>query len=146
MAAVDPVGTIRNIANQDQSTTIPGNPRNFWIWSKDGGFDLTHPSSPGSDPVTPSLKLKCALTPVLIDPAKTALLIIDFQNCNVSRALGSKTKAYFDAEENILTQAIPTARRAGIQIIWLTTDYSEQDLKEMDPSPLRIFGWNPNVQ
>ena len=79
--------------------TVLGNPRNFWHWTKDGGFDLTHPSTPDSDPIKPSIKLQCALTPVLVDPAKTALLVLDFQNYNVSRALGNDTKAYFAAEE-----------------------------------------------
>ena len=78
MVAVDAVSTIRTDPNQDQGRAILGNPRNFWLWAKDGGFDLTHPSTPDSDPVRPRIKLQCAPTPVVIDPAKTALLVLDF--------------------------------------------------------------------
>jgi len=73
------------------------------------------------------IKLQCAPTPVVIDPAKTALLVLDFQNYHVPRAC-------FDAEDALLPHAIPVACRAGFQIIRLTTGYSEQDSKEIDAS------------
>jgi len=53
MAAVDAVSTIGTDPNQDQGRAILNNPRNFWLWAKDGGFDLTHPSTPDSDPSGP---------------------------------------------------------------------------------------------
>ncbi len=140
------MASIRTAINDNQASVVLGNPQNFWLWSKDGGFDLTRPSTSGSNPVELRVKLQCAMTPVVIDPAKTALLIIDFQNYNVSKALGNDVKAYFDAEDILLKYAIPAARKAGIQVIWLTTGYSEEDLKEMDPGPLRTFNWHPVLE
>ncbi|RSL91038.1 hypothetical protein CDV31_015559 [Fusarium ambrosium] len=136
----------RTKPREDQSPTVIGNSKNFWKWSKDEGFDLTHPPTPDSEPVEPRLKLQCALTPVVIDPAKTALLVVDIQNYDLSRALGNDNPAFFNAEDTILKYAIPAARQCGIQIIFITTGYSDQDLENMDPAVFRTFNFEAVVK
>lgn len=136
----------REKPREDQSPTVFGNPKNFWKWSKEEGFDLTHPPTSDSDAVEPQLRLQCALTPIAIDPAKTALLVIDMQNYELSRALGNNNQVYFDAEDTVLKYAVPAARRSGIQIIWVTTGYSDDDLLEMDPAVFRTFNFMPVVE
>ncbi|KAI0097513.1 isochorismatase family protein [Nemania sp. FL0031] len=133
----------RTQPREDQSRFVLGNKKNFWIWTKEDGFDLTHPPTQESDPIKPHLKLQCKLTPILVDPAKTALLIIDLQNYDLHEALGNKNKNFYDAEDIVLKYAIPAARKAEIQIIWVTTGYSDDDLKEMDPAVFRTFNFNP---
>ncbi|OAQ67332.1 isochorismatase family protein [Pochonia chlamydosporia 170] len=135
----------RTKPHPDQSPTIIGNSKNFWKWSKEEGFDLTHPPTPESEPVQGRMRLQCALTPVVIDPAKTALLVIDLQNYDLSKALGNHNQAVFDAEDTVLNYAIPAARKSGIQIIYVTTGYSDQDLLEMDPAVFRTFNFEPVV-
>ncbi|CAM1508595.1 Fc.00g054430.m01.CDS01 [Cosmosporella sp. VM-42] len=131
----------RTKPRKDQSPTVIGNSKNFWMWSKEEGFDLTHPPTPDSEPVGTRLRLQCAYTPITIDPSKTALLIIDLQNYDLSRALGNDNQAFFDAEDTVLKHAIPAARKSGIQIIWVTTGYSDEDLLEMDPAVFRTFNF-----
>ncbi|KAI1123664.1 isochorismatase family protein [Nemania abortiva] len=137
----------RTEPREDQSPRILGNPdKNFWIWSKENGYDLTHPPKPDSEPIEPRLRLQCSLTPVIIDPAKTALLIIDLQNYDLHKALGNNNQNFYHAEKTILESAIPAARKAGIQIIYLTTGYSDDDLLEMDPAVFRTFDFNPDEE
>ena len=146
MASVGKQPDWREKPSDDQSPTVIGNSKNFWIWSRDEGFDLTHPPTPDSEPVQPRLKLQCSLTPVVIDPVKTALLIIDFVNYDMHIALGNNNQAYLDAERTVLDQAIPAARQSGMQVIWVTTGYSDEDLLEMDPAVFRTFNWQPVIE
>ncbi|KAK3379096.1 isochorismatase family protein [Lasiosphaeria ovina] len=136
------ISAFRLTSKDNQSSAVLGFEDNFWLWSVEAGFDLTHPPTPSSDPVEPRLTLQCALTPITVDPAKTALLIIDMQNYNLAKELGNHVKAYHDAEDNILKYAIPAARKTRIQIIWLTWGLTEADLEQMDPGVLRTFGWH----
>lgn len=141
----------RTQRRKDQSPTVIGNSKNFWKWSKEEGFDLTHPPTPDSEPIEPRLRLPCALTPIVIDPAKTALLIIDLQNYDLHEALGNDNPEFYRAEDTILQCAIPAARKNGIQIIWVTTGYSDEDLEEMDPGVFKTFNFeavnlSPNWQ
>ncbi|KAK4446839.1 Isochorismatase-like protein [Podospora aff. communis PSN243] len=133
----------RTKPREDQSPTVIGNAKNFWKWSKEEGFDLTHPPTPDSEPAEHRLRLQCAMTPVVIDPTKTALLIIDLQNYDLHEALGNNNAEFYRAEDTVLKHAIPAARAAGIQIIWITTGYSDDDLAEMDPGVFRTFNFEP---
>lgn len=126
----------------DQSRAVLGTPDNFWLWSTEHGFDLTHPPSPEAEPVRDRIRLQCSLTPVVIDPAKTALIIIDMQNYNLAKELGNNVQAYFDAEEAILRYALPAARKAALQVVWLTWGLTDEDMEAMDPGPVRTFGWH----
>lgn len=80
-------------------------------------------------------------SPITIAPSKTALVIIDMQNFFLSSALGRKREEGHVAEENLLKHGIPAARKAGIQIIWLTWGITEEGLRTMPPTVYRIFGW-----
>lgn len=83
------------------------------------------------------------MTPVVIDPAKTAQLIIDLQSYDLHEALGNDNPEFYRAEDAILKHGILAAREAGIQIVWVTTGYSEQDLEEMDPGVFKTFNFEP---
>ncbi|KUJ17067.1 uncharacterized protein LY89DRAFT_685031 [Mollisia scopiformis] len=63
------VPAFRTNLRDDQGKTVLGNADNFWIWTKEPGFDLTHPSTPESKPVEPRIKMKCEMTPFTIDPS-----------------------------------------------------------------------------
>lgn len=124
---------------------VVGSRDNFWLWSQDSGWDLTHPPTPNAEPVREKLSLECSITNVTIDPLKTALLIVDMQNLSMSRALGvPQIPAVFDAQETLLRLAIPAARKANIQIIWLNWGLTEADLESITPAAARVFGWTPN--
>ncbi len=135
----------RTKPHHDQSPTVIGNSKNVWKWSKEDGFDLTHPPTPNSDPVDSHLRLQYATTPVIIEPVKTALLIIDLQNYDLHEALGNDNPEFSRAEAVVLKFAIPAARERDIQIIWITTGYSDEDLEEMDSDIFKTFNFQPVV-
>jgi hypothetical protein len=62
-----------------QSEVIGGE-KNFWFYSKTDGFDLTHPPTPTSPYIYPRIPLETTKARVAIDPAKTALVVVDLQN------------------------------------------------------------------
>lgn len=127
--------------------TMVGSPDNFWLWSPDEGFDLSRPPNPDSAPVPSSLRLECQVSNVTIDPAKTALLIIDLQNFTLSQALRTDLPPeMFEAEKLIMNYGIPSARKAGIQIVWLNWGLTDEDLRSLPPQQFRVFGWSSNIR
>ena len=127
----------------DAGVKVIGNHSNFWLYSEKDGFDLTHPETPTSSPVQPRITLQTTNTPITIAPGKTALVIIDMQNFFLSRSLGREGQCH-DAEAALLKHALPAARKAGIQVIWLTWGLTEADLESMSPTSLRIFKFDDN--
>lgn len=133
--------------NSPQEKIVVGSRSNFWVWSRECGWDLTHPSTPTCDTVSRPVRLRCEISDVTIDPAKTALVIIDMQNFSMCSALGtSSTPDIVQVEEILLRYAIPAARKARIQIIWLNWGLTEGDLESMPPSAMRVFGWKANTE
>lgn len=63
-----------------KSAKVIGGRQNFWLYTKEDGFDMTHPASPDSTPILSRLKLQTTTEPATIDPAKTALVVVDLQN------------------------------------------------------------------
>lgn len=71
------------MANGEDSSrrrAVIGNEKNFWLYDSETGFDLTHPETPESSAISPSLTIETTTSPATIDPAKSALVIIDMQN------------------------------------------------------------------
>jgi len=122
--------------------TTLGHPPNFWLHSTHDGFDLTHPPTPLSPAITPRLHLSTTTAPITIDPCKTALVIIDMQNFFLHPALGRLPDGPgHKACDALLTLAIPAARKAGIQVVWLNWGLTEGDLVGMPPATIRAFGF-----
>jgi nicotinamidase-related amidase len=114
----------------------------FWLYDTETGFDLTHPATPTSPPISPRLTLKTTTAPITIDPAKSALVIIDMQNFFLSPQLGRPTDSKgLLAQQQLLKHAIPAARKAGIRVIWLNWGLTQQEVEEMPPATLRAFGF-----
>lgn len=78
-----------------------------------------------------------------MDPSKSALVIIDMQNFFLSPALGRPGQSKgLDAQTRLLEHAIPAARKAGIQVVWLNWGLSDGDLDTMPPAVHRAFGFS----
>ncbi|KAL2075413.1 hypothetical protein VTL71DRAFT_356 [Oculimacula yallundae] len=122
-------------------TSIIGNSSNFWLFNDNDGFDLTHPAAPHSTPIYPRLKLHTTNTPITVCPQKTALIIIDMQNFFLSSALGKTRGAGHDAKDALLAYGIPAARRASVQIIWVTWGLTDEDLSTMPPAVFKAFSF-----
>lgn len=113
----------------------------FWVFDSEGGFDLTRPSPPASGPRSGSVSFITTTSAVTIDPAKTALVVIDMQNFFLSPALGRSPRSKgLQAQEQLLQHALPAARKAGIQIVWLNWGLCDEDLVVLPPAVVRAFG------
>lgn len=123
---------------------IIGNPKSnsFWLYDSEKGFDLTHPTSPSAEAIKPSITLKTNTLPITIDPKKSALVIIDMQNFFLSPNLGRpKDSKGLIAQQRLVEDAIPAARKAGLRVIWLNWGLTQDDIDNMPPSTLRAFGY-----
>ncbi|KAK5061293.1 hypothetical protein LTR84_007835 [Exophiala bonariae] len=125
---------------------IIGNPasNNFWLYDSKDGFDLTHPPTPTTPLAsgTTTVKLQTTTLPITISVQKSALVIVDMQNFFLSQSLGrpNDSKGML-AQKQLLDHAIPAARKAGIQIIWLNWGLMETELTNMPPGTLRALGF-----
>jgi nicotinamidase-related amidase len=119
---------------------VVGNKNNFWLWTEETGFDLTHPATPTSDPVLPRLSFSAYNTTLTIAPLKTALIIVDMQNFMLSQPLNERHVGH-DVELALVTRAIPAMRKANIQIIWVNWGLSATDLEALPPTLDRIWAF-----
>lgn len=115
----------------------------FWLYDSETGFDLTRPKNLTGKSEVDTITISTTNLPVTIDPAKSALVVVDMQNFFLAEALGRPAKSKgLIAQEQLLEYAVPAARKAGIQIVWLNWNLSEDDLERMHPATLRAFGFN----
>lgn len=131
-------------SRQTHRKAIIGSPTSssFWLYDTETGFDLTHPLTPTSALISPRLMLHTTTTPITIDPAKSALVIIDMQNFFLSPQLGRpKDSKGLQAQAQLLRYAIPAARKAAIRIIWLNWGLTQQEVDEMPAAVLRALGF-----
>ncbi|KAK8159279.1 Isochorismatase-like protein [Phyllosticta citrichinensis] len=117
---------------------VIGNADNFWLFSSQNGFDLTHPTEHGA---SPRLNLKTTTSPITLSPAKTALVIIDMQIFFLSEAFGRSKGPGHAAAESLVNNAIPAARKAGVRVVWLNWGLTDEDVKTMPPAVKRAFGF-----
>ena len=89
------------------------------------------------------MKISTSTKPILCSPAKSALVIIDMQNFFLSVHLGRQADgAGNKAAQKLLEVAIPSARKAGMQVIWLNWGLTDGEIEEMPPSILRDFAFH----
>jgi nicotinamidase-related amidase len=126
---------------------IIGGPENFWLYSETGGYDTTHPPKPDGPKVYPRMTLQTQEARAVIDPAKTALVIIDLQNYFLSPALGRPSESPgLQVAENLKSVAIPACRKAGISILWLGWGLAQEDIDGMPPTIVRGFSLDNNFE
>ena len=120
---------------------VIGSATDFWLFDSNNGFDLTHPPTPDSPPITPRVEIETKTSQIAIDPAKSALVVIDMQNYFLHSALGRARGAGHAATDQLIEHAIPACRKAGIRVIWLNWGLSRQEIDEMPPAVVRAFGF-----
>lgn len=129
-----------------EEVEVIGGTKNFWLYSKANGYDLTHPSTPSSPLVWPRISLETTKGRAAIDPAKTALVVVDLQNYFLSPLVGrpSDSVGMKVGVDVLLEHAIPARRKAGIPIVWLGWGLTEQDIEEMPPTIVKGFAADTN--
>lgn len=121
---------------------VIGGKDNFWIWSKENGFDITHPPTPTSPHVYPRITLKTNAENATIAPSKTALVVIDMQNYFLSPLLDRPPHSLgLKLVERLVEEIIPACRKVGIPVVWLGWGLKEQDLDNIPPSIARGYAF-----
>ena len=137
------------MASKATERTLIGKPPNHWMYDVPSStFDLTRPMAPDFPLPSPGASISMTTTTktILISPRTTALVIIDMQNYFLSIYLDKPAdSAGNKAAERLLETAIPAAREAGIQIIWLNWGLTESDIEKMPPGLLRGFGFEASL-
>ncbi|KAI9172706.1 Peroxyureidoacrylate/ureidoacrylate amidohydrolase RutB [Paramyrothecium foliicola] len=130
-----------------EKVKVIGGARNFWIWSKRHGYDLTHPPTPSSQQIYPRIALETAHERAAIDPKKSALVIVDLQNYFLSPLLGRPSNSIgLQVADKLVAQVIPACRKANIPIVWLGWGLTDEDLDTLPPSIIRGFGLDENFE
>lgn len=131
------------MSEPDRRKAIIGSSQSFWLWDSLNGFDLTHPPSPEAPIIQPRVPIDTTTARITVDPAKTALVVIDMQNFFLSPNLGRpKDGKGIMAADQLVKHAIPACREAGIRIIWLNWGLMQDDVDHMPPATLRAFGFS----
>lgn len=121
---------------------VIGSKKSFWLWGDKSGFDLTHPPTADSPLTYPRVPIQATSSLIAVDPAKTALVIIDMQNFFLSPCMGRPADGKgIKACDQLLEHAIPAARKAGIRVVWLNWGLTDEDIEAMPPATLRAFGF-----
>jgi nicotinamidase-related amidase len=119
--------------------------KNFWLYSPDSGYDLTHPPAPNSAPIYPPIPLSTTSGGVAIDPSKSALVVIDLQNYFLSPALGRPLESVgLQVTSRLLKHAIPACRKAGMPVVWLCWGVTKEEIDEMPPTIIKGFAADTN--
>ncbi|KAI1284119.1 Isochorismatase-like protein [Xylaria sp. FL0933] len=131
------------MSTSHQTKVIGG--KNFWLYSPDSGYDLTHPPTPSSPPIFPRIPLSTTSGAVAIDPSKSALVVIDLQNYFLSPALGRPSESVgLAVTGRLLRHAIPACRKAGMPVVWLCWGLTAEDIDDMPPTIVRGFAADTN--
>ncbi|KAI1108454.1 Isochorismatase-like protein [Nemania sp. NC0429] len=119
--------------------------KNFWLYSPDSGYDLTHPPIPSSMPIYPRIPLSTTGGAVTIDPSKSVLVVIDLQNYFLSPALGRPSgSAGLQVTSRLLEHAIPACRKAGMPVVWLCWGDTTEEINDMPPTIIKGFAADTN--
>lgn len=125
------------------SKVIVGGKNNFWLWSEDEGFDLTHPTEPASPPIYPRITLQTRAEQATIDPKKTALVVVDLQNYFLSPVLGRPADSIgLKIVSRLVEEVIPACREANIPVVWIGWGLDEADLEDMPPAIVKGYQFN----
>lgn len=120
-----------------------GNADNFWLFDPSAGFDLTHVLPPSCNATR--LMLRTTTSPIIIDPSKTALLVIDMQQFFLSSAFDRTRGTCHEVVDQLAEHAIPAARKADIRVIWVNWGISEDELSSLPPAVSRAHGFGMQV-
>lgn len=112
--------------------------QDFWLYSKTSGYDLTHPPTPDSPPITPRLLLKTSKEPIAIDPSKTALVVINMQNYFLSPQIGRDSESEgLQITAKLAEEVLPACRKAGIRVVWLKSGLTDWEIEKLPETKFR---------
>jgi hypothetical protein len=129
-------GTVVTISGAP-NTTVLGNYYNNWVKPSPDIFDLTRS---GSSPITTSLTIPMlgSRKTAIIEPTRSALVIIDMQNFFLHPELSPKATGGRKAVQPTLNM-IDGFRSKGMKVLWTNWGLDGYDLLTIPPSFLSGF-------
>ena len=126
---------------------VIGGVENFWLYSDQEGYDITHPMSPDAARVYPPMTPQTRDSRAIINPTKAALVVVDLQNYFLSPALGRPAKSLgLQVVDQLIHEAIPACRKAGIPVLWLGWGLTPEDIEAMPPTITCGFSMDTNFE
>jgi hypothetical protein len=126
-----------NISLPTTNTTLLGNIYNHWIHLGNKSFDLTRSLiAPTTKPVT--IPMSGSRKSALIEPSRSALVIIDMQNFFLHPKLSPKAEGGRKAVQPTLDM-INGFRKAGMPVLWVNWGLDGRDLLDMPAAFLAGF-------
>ncbi|KAK4701014.1 hypothetical protein P7C70_g5224, partial [Phenoliferia sp. Uapishka_3] len=124
----------------DMALKTFGVPPNNWSWSEEQGYDLSR----GQDRCNTRI-ISTQKGEIRIDPARSALVVIDNQNYFLHPAF-RKHPTGLVAMQQLIKNGIPTSRAAGVKVIWLNWGLTDEEITNMPPCHAASFGGVPTTK
>ena len=106
------------IKMEPEKAKIIGGLKDFRVYSKTDGFNLTHPPMPRASCISPRILLQTTKKRAVIDPAKTALVIADLRNCFLSPSIGCPSNSVgVELIDRLSKQAMPACRKTNVPMV-----------------------------
>lgn len=122
-----------NSEQTDKEILQFGNSSNFWRFSFENGFDLTRSSHEGD-----FIRFETTTKPITVDPARSAIIIVDMQNFFVHPTIQSHEPG-LAASKQLFDYVLPAARKTHMQVIWLNWGLTQDDIDQAPPSMKAAF-------
>lgn len=140
---------------------VIGSGYNFWLYSRETGYDITHreyspptttapeltwiAKSASAPKVFPRLTCKAGSTQLTLAPSKTALFVVDMQNYFLSPALDRPPNSPgLQVAEKLEKVVIPLCRNLNIPILWSNWGLKPMDILTMGPAIKHGFALDNN--
>lgn len=105
---------------------------NVWLHSPETGYDISRGSSS-------TKSLESNKGPCKIDPASSALIVIDMQNFFLHPEIRAHPTG-LAAMDKLLEFALPASREAGVKVLWVNWGLSQDCIDSMPPIHASSFG------
>ncbi|PVH95455.1 Isochorismatase hydrolase [Periconia macrospinosa] len=127
----------QNITLPTANTTLLGNVYNHWIYLGNDTYDLTRSMvAPTTKPVT--IPMTGARKRAVIEPSRSALVIIDMQNFFLHPELTPSAEGGRKAVEPTL-KMIDAFRRNSMPVLWTFWGLDGKDLRDLPPADIAGF-------
>ncbi|TVY75821.1 Peroxyureidoacrylate/ureidoacrylate amidohydrolase [Lachnellula suecica] len=128
------------VGGTSSNLSLLGNYYNYWVQATSSLWDLTR-SAREPSPTTYTIPCNGARKSIVIEPTRSALVIIDMQNFFLHPGLTPKATAGRGVV-NATVNMIQGFRRAGVKVLWTNWGLDNYDLLTMPPAFLDGFSNN----